>query len=141
MIRIERVSWTEAEEALSLIRRAVFIEEQRVPEVLEWDGEDKTAVQLMALDDDVPVGTLRMLVNGHLGRMAVLKPFRNRGIGHMLMQRMMEIARDNGLSKLTLSAQTHAVPFYLQFGFIADNEVFMDAGIPHRHMHKLLTQK
>lgn len=141
MIRIERVFWLEAEEALSQIRRKVFIEEQNVPEELEWDGEDENAIQLLALYDDMPVGSLRMLADGHLGRMAVLKAFRNRGIGRRLMQQMIQIGKEQAMHQLELSAQTHAVSFYLQFGFIADGEVFMDAGIPHRYMHKHLSQK
>lgn len=134
MIRIERTSWAKAKESLSRIRRRVFIEEQQVPEELEWDGEDEAAIQLLAYIDETPVGTLRLLDNGHLGRMAVLKEYRNRGVGHTLMQTMIHIAKEKGLASLDLSAQTHAVPFYLQFGFVADDEIFMDAGIPHRHM-------
>ena len=134
MIRVAATTWAESEEALSQIRRQVFIEEQQVPEELEWDGEDEAAIQLLAYFNDTPIGTLRLLDSGYLGRMAVLKAYRNRGVGHALMQTMIDIAEENGLVTLELSAQTHALPFYLQFGFVANGEIFMDAGIPHRHM-------
>jgi len=138
MIRIEQVSWAEAHEPLSLIRRKVFIEEQQVPESLEWDGEDQQATQLLAYSDQIPVATLRMLKNGRLGRMAVLKEYRNQGIGHLLIERMIRLAQEQGLQQLNLSAQTHAVSFYLQFGFITEGKIYMDAGIPHQQMHREL---
>ena len=134
MIQIKRVSWTEAEPALAQIRRKVFIEEQQVPEELEWDGEDAQAIQLLAYSADIPVGTVRMLTDGHLGRMAVLKEYRHRGIGRLLMQEMLALARQQGLPRVVLSAQTHAIAFYQRFGFIAEGDTFLDAGIPHRQM-------
>lgn len=141
MIRIEQVTWAEAEARLSQIRRQVFIIEQKVPEALEWDGEDPTAVHLLAYSDDLPVGTLRMLADGHLGRMAVLQDQRSKGIGQQLMRKMIELAQEQGLQRLVLAAQTHAVSFYTQFGYIADDRIFLDAGIPHQRMQLQLSRE
>ncbi len=73
---------------LSGIRRAVFIIEQQVPEALEWDDDDATATHLLAIApaSGEAVGTARILPDGRIGRMAVLRPWRGRGIGRMLLR-------------------------------------------------------
>lgn len=141
MIRIEQVSWTDAKPPLARIRRKVFIEEQQVPEELEWDGEDAEALHLLAYKGDTPIGTVRMLADGHVGRMAVLKEYRQQGIGWLLMQEIISLARQQGLLRLALSAQTHAIEFYQRLGFIAQGDTFLDAGIPHRQMTLLLSRE
>lgn len=141
MIRIECTNWQSNQEKLSHIRRKVFIEEQQVPEELEWDKEDADAIHLLAWYEDEPIATLRMLADGHIGRMAVLPNYRQRGIGRSLMQAIMAIARNEGLVEVHLDAQIQAIPFYLRLGFAVEGEVFMDAGIPHRHMRKRLLEE
>jgi predicted GNAT family N-acyltransferase len=133
---IRRATWQEAEPALRHIRETVFMQEQNVPAELEWDGEDAQALHLLASDQQGhPIGCARILHDGHIGRMAVLKPWRGRGIGHSLLQRAVEVVRTIGCREAFLDAQCYAIPFYERSGFIAEGEEFMDAGIPHRHMH------
>ncbi len=131
-VRIDPVTWQEAGEPLSAIRRAVFINEQNVPEALEWDGRDDDALHLLATADGLPVGCCRMLPDGHIGRMAVLKPYRGRGIGAKLLTRL--LADTKAHKRVFLDAQVSAIGFYQRFGFSAHGPVFMDAGIPHRRM-------
>lgn len=138
MSHIERARWQSHRQQLSHIRRKVFIEEQQVPEELEWDKHDDSAIHLLATQEDRPVATLRMLSNGHIGRMAVLAQYRKQGIGSSLMQTIIDIARREGLVEVHLDAQIQAIPFYQRLGFEAEGEEFMDAGIPHRHMRKRL---
>lgn len=135
---VEEVTWAEAEAPLSAIRKTVFMDEQRVPPELEWDGEDEAARHLLASLDGEPVGCARMLKNGHIGRMAVLRPHRRTGVGGTLLSRLLAMARDAGLQQVILNAQVSAVPFYESHGFTAHGDVFMDAGIPHRCMKKSL---
>lgn len=135
---IKQANWPQQQSIIASIRRQVFIEEQSVPEELEWDGLDTDAVHLLAWVDGQAVGTVRMLDDGHIGRMSVLKAFRGRGIGRQLLTRMIELAAERGLEEVNLDAQTHALGFYERQGFKAMGEVFMDAGIPHRHMRKAL---
>ncbi len=136
---LEQTSWQANEAALRLIRQTVFMQEQQVPEELEWDGLDEAAIHLLACDHSGnPIATARMLSDGHIGRVAVLAPWRGHGIGTALMQRLLEIATTQRLSAVELDAQVEAIPFYQRLGFSAQSEVFMDAGIPHRHMHKTL---
>lgn len=136
---ISQTRWQEREQALRLIRETVFIREQNVPEELEWDGLDNGATHLLACDEHgTPIATARMLSNGHIGRVAVLLPWRRHGVGTALLQRLLQIAASQGLHEVDLDAQLEALPFYQHLGFTAQGEVFMDAGIPHRHMHRSL---
>lgn len=141
-LRILPVRWSEFSTPLAAIRREVFIDEQNVPEDLEWDGEDEHARHWLAHLDHDSVGTVRLLRNGHVGRMAVRKPWRQQGVGAALLKAVIEAARQLNLRELYLHAQTHALNFYGRHGFIAEGPEFMDAGIPHRTMRlPLRTQR
>lgn len=136
---IRIVSWNHEAPALRAIRTTVFIQEQQVPEALEWDELDAVSVHALALDAaGQPVGTARLLPDGHIGRMAVLKPWRGQGFGAALLQVLLEELRQRQQKKAMLNAQTYAVPFYQKFGFNVCSEEFMDAGIPHVKMELLL---
>lgn len=126
--------WQTLREAASAIRCTVFIEEQRVPQEEEWDGRDPECQHFIATLDGQPVGTARLLPDGHIGRVAVLSSARGSGIGYQLMEAAVQAAREAGHAKVELSAQLHALAFYERLGFEAYGEVFMDAGIPHRDM-------
>ncbi len=127
--------WQIHREMLSAIRRKVFIEEQGVPEALEWDDEDPTATHLLAISlAGDPVGCARMLPDGRLGRMAVLPQYRGCGVGQALLESAIEWFREQCFESIRLSAQIHAVGFYEQAGFMAFGAVYDDAGIPHRDM-------
>ena len=89
-------------------------------------------------DREEAIGTARMQQNGTIGRMAVLKDWRRRGVGRALLQTLLELAVRQGLPGVTLSAQTHALGFYERAGFHVVDEPFIDAGIPHRKMVKEL---
>ncbi|HEY0635460.1 MAG TPA: GNAT family N-acetyltransferase [Gammaproteobacteria bacterium] len=128
-------TWRNHQRELRFVREQVFMNEQQVPEELEWDGLDSHAVHLLACDrSGNPIGTVRMLGDGHVGRMAVLAPWRGRGVGTALLKTIIATAENVGMAKLDLDAQLHAIGFYKRHGFIAEGDEFMDAGIPHRHM-------
>jgi predicted GNAT family N-acyltransferase len=133
--RIVISDWSSDRQRLSRIRRAVFIEEQRVSEELEWDDDDAGAIHLLAVDaDDTPIGCARLLPDGHIGRMAVLQSWRGKGLGRALLQKALELARAQGHDIVRLSAQTHAAGFYRRHGFIAEGEEYLEVGIPHLAM-------
>jgi len=124
----------ELEEAFS-IRRAVFIEEQNVPEVIELDSFDNTATHILAYIKDEPVGTARWRATDKgikLERFAVLKEFRKMGIGKALVQFTMELLDFD--KQIYLHAQDSVVAFYEKFDFQVQGELFFEAGIPHRLM-------
>ncbi|MCW5799037.1 MAG: N-acetyltransferase domain-containing protein [Nitrospira sp.] len=139
-IRVELVDWAHAEPLIRPIRETVFIREQAVPEELEWDGLDRQCAHVLAWNEQGDaVGTARMQANGTIGRMAVLKAWRGRGAGRALLEALLDLAVRQGLKRITLSAQAHAIGFYERLGFHITGEPFMDAGIPHRKMVKALT--
>ncbi|WKD29498.1 GNAT family N-acetyltransferase [Halomonas sp. KG2] len=126
--------WSTLKDIASEIRRVVFIEEQSVPQEEEWDGRDEQCSHFIAYLEDQPVGTARLLPDGHIGRVAVLDSARGAGIGYQLMEAAIQAAREAGHTHVALSAQLHALAFYQRLGFVAHGGTFMDAGIPHREM-------
>jgi ElaA protein len=123
------------------LRREVFIAEQGVAEALEIDGDDDACVHFLAVEGDEPVGTARLRIIGDKAkaqRVAVRKSWRGRGIGAKVMAALEHEARTRGAAKVTLSSQTHALPFYARLGYVAHGDVYDDAGIPHRDMTKSL---
>lgn len=136
-LQVEIVEWAKAEPAIRVIRETVFIAEQAVPRELEWDGLDPLCAHVLAWNEsDEAIGTARMQPQGTIGRMAVLKHCRGHGVGHALLQTLLDLAARQGLSRVTLSAQTHAISFYERAGFLPVGDVFLDAGIPHRKMER-----
>ena len=139
---IHETGWTHDAGRLSAIRRAVFIEEQGVPEALEWDADDAGALHLLATRaDGTPIGCARLLPDGHIGRMAVLPAWRGRGVGRALLAAAIRLARAQGHAAILLSAQTHAAEFYADAGFTVVGDPYEEAGIPHIAMQKCLNWK
>ena len=132
---IQIVSWQTHARALSGLRETVFIQEQQVPISLEWDGLDETAQHLLALGDTgEPIGCARLLGDGSIGRMAVLKSWRRQGVGMALLSQAIACYRQLGIHQITLSAQMHAIKFYEKAGFTVCSEPYLDAGITHVDM-------
>jgi predicted GNAT family N-acyltransferase len=138
--RIERVSWDECGPVLRAIRCEVFVREQRVPEALEWDGLDAQCLHVLARDACArPIATGRLLPDGHIGRMAVLKPWRRRGVGGAVLDELLSMARARGDAVLILHAQSYVTAFYRRAGFAVTSAEFMEAGIAHVEMRMRLT--
>jgi len=138
MLRIELMPWKKARAHAAPIRFTVFVEEQGVPIDIELDGQDVLSVHALVFDEDKPVATGRLLPDGHIGRMAVLKDWRRRGIGALMLQSLMERAKERGYPEVVLSAQVQAVPFYRAHGFEAEGEEYLEAGIRHQAMKRRL---
>ena len=125
----------------SALRRRVFCGEQGVPVELEVDGRDEHALHLVALRDDIVVGTCRLLWDGttaKLGRMAVAARLRRRGVGAAILQVAEREARDAGAERISLAAQSQARGLYERYGYAPHGEVFEEAGIEHVAMEKRL---
>jgi predicted GNAT family N-acyltransferase len=139
MMRIKLRSWQEAQAEASRIRFAVFVEEQRVPIEMEMDEFDPQCVHALAYSAaGEAIGTGRLLPDGHIGRMAVLKAWRGCGAGGAILQRLIPAARARGDREVILSAQKHAIAFYRKHGFVEEGGEYDDAGIPHQAMRKAL---
>lgn len=140
-IEVRSANWQHDHAILSEIRRRVFIEEQSVPEDLEWDETDDDAQHWLAFYNNEPVGTARMLRNGHIGRMAVLIRARQQGVGSQILRAIIAAAAQQQLREVYLHAQTHALDFYARLDFVAEGPEFLDANIPHRTMRLQLRQQ
>lgn len=148
MFRIELCSWDSARSHATPIRFTVFVEEQRVPQDIELDAHDPACLHALAwADADVAIGTGRLLPSerhggrgvAHVGRMAVLRPWRGRGAGSAVLRALVDAAQARGDADVVLAAQLHAVDFYRAHGFAEEGEVFLDAGIAHRRMRRRLS--
>ena len=123
------------------IRTTVFVEEQEVPLELEMDEYDAIATHFLLRDGAIPLATARLLDKhglAKIGRVAVLKEARGRGLGLLLMQAVIDEAKRRGFTESVLDAQTYAVPFYARLGYVAEGAEFDDAGIPHFLMRRKL---
>jgi predicted GNAT family N-acyltransferase len=132
---VHPVNWFATRDKLAAVRRAVFVFEQNVPEELEWDNDDERAYHVLATaEDGTPIGTGRLKLDCHIGRMAVLPKWRRCGVGSAILRTLLALAEKEGCAVVRLHAQTHAIPFYEAHGFTAYGEDFEEAGIPHREM-------
>jgi predicted GNAT family N-acyltransferase len=132
---VRPVNWQASREALRSVRRSVFIKEQKVPAELEWDDADENAYHVLAATrDGRPIGTGRLRLDCYIGRMAVVKQWRGRGVGSAILELLIDLAGKEGCTELRLHSQTHALEFYSRFGFGPVGERFEEAGMPHQAM-------
>jgi predicted GNAT family N-acyltransferase len=137
--RVELGAWSEFQSQASSIRFEVFVHEQQVPPEEELDATDAHCVHALAFNEvGEAVGTGRLLPDGHIGRMAVLRSSRGNGVGAAILLRLIEQAREQAFTQVVLSAQTHARDFYAKHGFKEEGEEYLDANIAHILMRKTL---
>ena len=136
-VTVSIVDWPQRKVELIAIRRAVFVDEQCVPESIEMDGKDPSCYHALACDGTGrPVGTARLDKYGKIGRMAVLPEHRRSGVGTKILQAIMDCGRSHGITDFHLSAQIDAVEFYRKMGFEPSGDEFEEAGIRHINMRK-----
>ena len=136
-IRVKQISSRLDVEKAFAIRLRVFVKEQGVPMEIELDRDDKRAVHFLATIAGKAVGTGRVVMHhsgAKIGRMAVLKSYRRKGVGKVLLKRAIVKARDLGAEKIYLHAQVPVIGFYEKMGFRCISPIFDEAGIPHRKM-------
>ncbi|MCT7654350.1 GNAT family N-acetyltransferase [Oceanimonas sp. NS1] len=136
-MHIELVSFDhEHQPAIRAVRNAVFIQEQHISPELEFDGLDADALHVLIKVDGEWAATGRMLDDGHIGRIAVRKEFRAKGLGARVVQALVDEAARRGQERVYLGAQKYATGFYRKLGFTPYGDEFLDAGIVHVHMEK-----
>lgn len=133
-IEVRIADWNKDNADLRRIRKRVFIDEQGVTPEQEWDSMDAEAIHFLAEEKGFAIGTARLLPDGCIGRVSVLKEWRGLKVGEALMQAAIDEAERRGLKQQTLTAQVHASRFYERLGFKAISEEFIEAGIPHIDM-------
>jgi len=133
------MSWDRAQAEAAALRFAVFVGEQNVPSGIELDDKDAECIHALAYDDaGRAIGTGRLLPDGHIGRMAVIKEWRRQGVGAKLLEALIAEAGKRGHADVVLSAQLQAAEFYRSHGFVAEGKVYEEAGILHQKMRKAL---
>ncbi|HXH01479.1 MAG TPA: GNAT family N-acetyltransferase [Xanthomonadaceae bacterium] len=154
--RIEAIDYDAGLPDLRAVRETVFVQEQHVPLEEEWDALDPHCLHVLARDaHGLPIGTGRLIppsmdsadgmpMHGafppaaRIGRMAVLRDWRGRGVGAALLSALLDVARARGWRQVTLNAQLDALPFYARHGFVPAGPIFEEAGIRHRAMCRVL---
>lgn len=138
--KVKRVENIADMEQVFTLRKRVFIEEQGVDPDLEWDEADKKAVHVMAHSGKKVIGCGRINFSGNkgkIGRVAVDRDFRKKGVGSAVCRQLMNIAAERkGCEKLVLHAQVEAAEFYHKLGFTSVGDTFMEAGIEHIKMER-----
>ena len=138
-VRVELMPWEKAQPHAAPLRFAIFVGEQNVPPGIELDALDEKSLHAVAYDaEGKPIGTGRLLPEGKIGRMAVVKEWRRRGVGADLLEALIGEAHRRGLAEVTLSAQLQAAEFYRAHGFVAEGKVYEEAGILHQAMRRSL---
>jgi len=126
------------------VRRDVFVDGQNVPEEIEMDGEDESAVHFVIHDGESgePVATARLRPPedgvAKPERVAVREAYRGQGLGRKLMSLIESEARSQGCALSALHAQTHVIDFYEDLGYDVVSDEFEEAGIAHVEMEKEL---
>lgn len=138
--RILRSNWREHGALMALVRQKVFAVEMRIAPEHDQDGHDDRSVHVLAMSDSgEPIGTGRLEPDGTIGRIAVLLPWRQHGVGSALLEELIAIALERGHQQVSLAAPITAQGFYETHQFQADGCVYMAAGIPHRNMQLALS--
>lgn len=143
MVHLRLGRWDELSGLASPLRHEVFVHEQKVPEDMEWDADDASAVHAVALNRfGVALATGRLLQHApgvaRIGRMAVLKSMRGTDLGRRVLRGLMAAARERGDTEVLLHAQCSAEGFYRREGFVPQGPVFEEAGIAHVTMTRAL---
>lgn len=136
---IQLVSFQDmGEQTIRHIRKTVFCQEQNIPHALDFDGQDPQAYHVLAYHHQTPCGTGRLLSDGHIGRIAVLKEYRKRGYGKQIVEALIEVAQNHEYPSVYLGSQKHAIGFYQKLGFKTYGQEYLEVGIPHIKMEKRL---
>lgn len=117
------------------IRRDVFVKEQNISKKIEFDDENFDATYFIAQYNNIFVGTARYRFTDlgiKLERFAVLKSYRNLGIGKELVLYILNSIKDK--KSIYLHAQESVTNFYSRLGFKRIGSQFFEAEIPHQKM-------
>ncbi len=126
------------------IRIDVFVNEQKINYMDEFDGLDELATLFVAYDgDDNPIAAsrVRLIENNYakFERVAVLKNYRSLGVGKELIAAMEKYVKVNtSITMIKLSSQTHAINFYEKLGYEKYGNSYLDCDIEHFNMKKSL---
>jgi YbgC/YbaW family acyl-CoA thioester hydrolase len=139
MLTLRCGDWQELGADASHIRTEVFVQEQKIPQEMEWDAADATATHAVAYNRlGQAVATGRLLAHapgvGRIGRMAASRVLRGAGLGTAVLRALISAAHERGENQVVLHAQRSAEGFYSHLGFSVQGAPFEEAGITHIEM-------
>ena len=133
MIQVNKVKTKSEIDSIFSIRNRVFVVEQNVDAAEEYDEDDQKCTHFIAYCNGEACGTARWRFKDKgiikLERFAVLKEYRNTGVGAALVKAVLQDLPY--ATKVMLHAQLHAVPFYKKMGFKSYGRQFEEPGIQH----------
>lgn len=143
MVEVRVGGWHELGRDAQQIRREVFVDEQKIPAEMEWDGADPSCTHAVAYNHfGVPLATGRLIEHvpgvAKIGRMAVVQVMRGSRVGRAVLDALMNAARAQGFREAVLHAQVSAAAFYSRAGFVERGPAFEEAGITHVEMVRAL---
>ncbi len=121
------------------IREEVFVKEQHFKE--EFDLIDNEATHIVLFLNNVPIGTGRFFIENdehRVGRVAILKNYRNKGYGSIILKELENKIRTLGGNKIVLSSQKQAIGFYKKLDYIETGDFYLEEHCPHIKMIKVL---
>ena len=135
MLKISIADNTNMDKVYAL-RNEVFVIEQQVDPTIERDARDKEATHIVATMDNLVVGCARLFWEdgAHIGRLAVAKEYRNKGVGRAICQYIIDLAKERNCHQVWLNAQLVSYDFYLKIGFTPVGDVFYEANMAHVKM-------
>ena len=137
MIEIKKFPFSDKEnlEKAFAIRKEVFVVEQRCPPDLEYEFEED-CIHFLLKENGEPIVASRYRKTDKgikLERFAVLKKHRKKGLGHKILQFMLDDL-NNFEGKIYMHAQVDVIPFYEKMGFVKHGDLFEEANIMHYKM-------
>lgn len=122
------------------IRTVVFVEEQKFE--YEFDDIDNNCIFLVAYDMDKPIAMCRYFPIDKdtyaIGRIAVMKDYRGKGLGGMIVEEAERHVKEAGAIFATLSAQVRVKEFYERLGYAPEGETYYEEYCEHIKMKKRL---
>ena len=157
MVQVRLGGWDRLGVEAGTLHEQVLVEAQKIPATLACGAADGGALHAVAYNRlGLALATGRLLApaaggsgsaealgvsrsGGHggisqIGGIAVLAALRGSGIGGLVLQALMQAARERGDAGVLLHAQVSALAFYRRHGFVAQGPVFDEAGITHQAM-------
>ena len=114
-------------QSMDSLKPASNISKEKATEIYQKIKSNPNHLVYIAISGDKVVGSTTMLIEpkfiheggnvGHIEDVVVAKEYQGRGIGEMLVQSLLELAKENNCYKTILDCSDDVKPFYEKIGF------------------------
>jgi ElaA protein len=112
---------------------------------MDMDNRDQQSMHLMGLENDNLIAYTRIMPPGliyeesSIGRVVTSPSARRTGAGKLLMQKSIESTEKIfGQINIKIGAQLYLKKFYEGFDFVQTSDIYLEDGIEHIEMKRLL---